>query len=279
MTLTAAPAAAPAADTPTAEPIPSATVTVTFTPTPASTPTPQGCQEYQGTDEDLDAPLPNGAVLQARVHLPPCYRSDDAPYPLLIMLHGQGSTLDQWPTLGFSSAADTQALRADGLPFIVVYVTEKYMYADPFETTFSEDIVSHLIPALEEHYNLCNQSSCRAIGGLSRGASWAALLAIDHPEMFSIAGMHSIAPFFGLQPRLRKAIAAKLLKETSWYFDTGQADQYRASAREFEQFYEAAGLSHEWHLAPGGHTDAYWAAHVAEYAAWYAKQFAVRREK
>jgi len=46
-----------------------------------------------------------------------------------------------------------------------------------------------------------------------------------------------------------------------------------AKARKAESLFNDHGLSHEWHLYSGAHTEEYWHAHVQEYIAWYAAQW------
>jgi hypothetical protein len=38
-----------------------------------------------------------------------------------------------------------------------------------------------------------------------------------------------------------------------------------------ESEFNEAGLTHEWHLYSGAHTEEYWSAHVEEYIQWYAE--------
>jgi hypothetical protein len=51
--------------------------------------------------------------------------------------------------------------------------------------------------------------------------------------------------------------------------DIGDNDQEYEMAQHVETQFTDFGLSHEWHLYTGAHTEEYWSAHVEEYIKWY----------
>lgn len=256
----------PPAATPSVSPLPS-------TPAlPSATPTPAGCHAQHGSDLDQQLELENGQTLAYRVHLPPCFSASGPALPLLVLLHGQSYDETQWERLGFSAAADALVGAGKNEPYVIVYPRERDTYADPFQSTYGEQLLTGLFPALEKDYNICSGRRCRAIGGLSRGASWAALLAINHPEEFAWVGGHSMAPFIGLEQLLRRSTAGKRLETLTWYLDTGHGDAYRKPLVSFEQTLTELNLPHEWHLNRGMHDETYWAGQVAAYAAWYGEK-------
>jgi enterochelin esterase-like enzyme len=51
--------------------------------------------------------------------------------------------------------------------------------------------------------------------------------------------------------------------------DIGDNDQEYEMAGQVEAQFTDFGLSHEWHLYTGAHTEEYWSAHVEEYLRWY----------
>jgi esterase/lipase superfamily enzyme len=55
--------------------------------------------------------------------------------------------------------------------------------------------------------------------------------------------------------------------------DIGDNDPEFAMALSVESIFTNKGISHEWHLYGGAHTEEYWRAHVAEYIGWYASQW------
>jgi S-formylglutathione hydrolase FrmB len=130
----------------------------------------------------------------------------------------------------------------------------------------------------------------RLIEGISMGGYGALLIAFKHPELFTAVAAHSAALFdelpqaptdptdrrggyryqlatklFGTPPDpayfqannplyLAKA-SADQIKHLKIYFDVGEQDRYGFDAgnRQLDAILTAAGVKHEYHLAPGGH--------------------------
>jgi S-formylglutathione hydrolase FrmB len=55
--------------------------------------------------------------------------------------------------------------------------------------------------------------------------------------------------------------------------DIGDDDQELIMAQRVESQFNDLGISHEWRLYGGAHTEKYWGAHVEEYMRWYAEQW------
>jgi len=85
--------------------------------------------------------------------------------------------------------------------------------------------------------------------GIWQEYSWADSLA--HVRDFAL-GLISL----GLQPGDRVCII-------------GDNDPELTMARLVENQFNDFGLTHEWHLYTGAHTEEYWSAHVEEYLRWY----------
>lgn len=263
-------------------PAPTALVAVqTSTPTsapPVPTPTmplPTPCGESSGKTVSLAvvSSAMSGA-LQARVHLPPCYDpTGKHRYPVLYLLHGQGSTSDQWERLGFFTAADSHTL-SGGQPFIIVLPGEENTSDNPFESPFGTALTTAMVPQMDADYPTCTLRNCRAIGGLSRGASWAVYLGLKNWGQFSIIGAHSFPPFYSLDlelPGLLRSIAPG--QAPRMYLDIGCDDPYRAPAAAFEVLLNQGSIPHEWYLNAGSHDEAYWSKHIDSYVEWYSAQF------
>ncbi|HSV86039.1 MAG TPA: alpha/beta hydrolase-fold protein, partial [Levilinea sp.] len=128
-----------------------------------------------------------------------------------------------------------------------------------------------LLPWIETNYAACPQRDCRAIGGLSRGAVWAMMVALEYPLLFSAAGGHSL-PNAVFSPHYLNLLweAIPESKPMRLYVDIGEFDRYRQGAEEFQQRLEFLQIPHEWHLNPGTHNHEYWMAHLEDYLRWYA---------
>ncbi len=244
----------------------------TADPTGAPTAAPPACRETAGKVERLH--IPSAALtkgLDFGLYTPPCFDPHAQPaYPLLVMLHGQSFTDDQWPRLGLTAAADRLIAAGEIAPLVMVFPYEEYSLQDPGQSGFGRAIADDLLPWLEAHYPVCTARSCRAVGGLSRGAAWAVRLGFDFGRKFGAVGAHSLPPFQGDFNRMR--IWVKALRPAdlpALALDMGENDLYRPETARFEALLTELSVPHAWRLSPGQHDEAYWSAHVEDYLRWY----------
>jgi enterochelin esterase-like enzyme len=242
------------------------------TATPTQIPTSVGCIEEKGqvVFNELESEfMPKPLVV--RLYLPPCFdQGAQDNYPLIVLLHGQSFNDDQWDRLGVIEMADKLIMAGDSPPFIIAMPREEYYLQDPAETGFGEAIIYTLVPWLETNYAVCAERSCKAIGGISRGAAWAVRLGYIHWDMFGAIGGHSFPPFkndiFNLPYWLKAFPAAE---RPALYLDIGIHDPYLRPNIDFHEKFIEYNVPHEWHLNVGGHEEIYWQEHVAEYMRWY----------
>ncbi len=210
--------------------------------------------------------------LQFRIFIPPCYQEQkQRNFPVLYLIHGQTFNDDQWDRLGADEAA--QQLIADGeaSPFLIVMPFD-LSYAQPSIDPFAEAFINELVPFIDATFRTIDEAEYRAIGGLSRGASWAIHFALRYPEIFSAVGGHSPPIFREDAPLVRKwleEIPPELMPRI--WLDIGEKDQVAIldSAIWFEGLLSEQNIPHEWHLFPGNHNEAYWSSHVELYLRWY----------
>lgn len=286
--------AACAAPTPVAQPAaiasPAVLVTATLTPTslPSATPlpptvtpvpvtpSPTPCAEMHGSiiDDMVDAPLLR-FPLRVRVYTPPCFDSSgNTRYPVLYLLHGQSYTNLHWDELGADESADDLIISGQVSPFLIMMPEEEQDLINANTSPYGKALIESLIPWVDASYPTCTEASCRAIGGISRGAGWAVHLALRNADIFGAAGAHSLAAFYGEAFRLPSTLAT--IPEGSvprFYLDAGEHDRYLFSAVEFEAALDQAGVAHDWYLFQGLHDNDYWAAHMQGYIRWYAEFF------
>lgn len=261
----------PSGVTPTGRP--ETTPTPTPKPTVKPSPTPRlGCEASSGSivnelvdEEGFAKPM------EVNVYLPPCY-SENHPggYPTLYLIHGQSFTNDQWIRLGVPQTAD--ALFIDGMlkPFMVVMPREEYYLEDWFQSKFGENLANGLVTRIDRQYNTCQTRDCRAIGGLSRGATWSVVIGLTYWQKFGTIGAHSLpeSPFAEAITRdMFKAMAVEGYPRL--YVDIGRDDGLRSGAQNFIAYLEKYDIPHEWHINQGGHNEEYWQAHVRDYLLWY----------
>jgi enterochelin esterase-like enzyme len=217
-----------------------------------------------------------------RVYLPPCYGDDGRRYPTLYLLGGNVHDESIWDSLGVDEAASA-AILAGAIPPLLIVMPDG---GDPANTTsggpysYEAVILQDLIPFVEREYCAWGEAAGRAIGGLSRGGYWALEIAFRYPALFASAGGHSPA-FLDLYagPALdpQSTGLTNDLGALRIYLDIGANDYLLPNVLRLHEGMVAAGRPHMWLLNEGGHEEAYWSAHLAEYLAWYAAPWPMER--
>ena len=209
--------------------------------------------------------------LEFSIYFPPCYDAGaHQAYPLIYLLHGQKQNDGLWKRLGIGEAADAIIRSGVVKPFLVVMPYEQYHSGFINTNSFPRALLEELLPWVETNLPTCERCDCRAIGGISRGASWAIRLALTEWEFFSAVGAHSLPTFNGDLERLPDWLEEIPRDEVpSIYIDIGSSDPAVKKASHFEQVLNEKGIPHEWHLNEGRHTEKYWCNQIAEYLRWY----------
>ena len=229
-----------------------------------------------GSVNDIAVPtqhLPQREI-RALVYLPPCYDARANPgYPLVVLLHGQGYTPQQWLEMNLPRRADALIATGDAAPFVVLMPYEPLPALPPSQTGFDEAFLQDLLPWMRTRYALRDEREFWAVGGISRGGAWAIHFGLGQWQRFGAIGGHSPAVFWsdGLQiPRWLEAIP-----EDQWpriYLDIGDKDrgEIMRAVWDFETLLTDMGVPHQWRLNVGRHEQAYWDAHLEDYLRWYA---------
>ncbi len=290
LTLTSSPTATPTptilppTPTPTSTPSPSPTPTMV---SPPSTPTPTSpltaadvCADEEGEVLRGTFYSPTlGRSMRYRVYLPPCYDEANRLFPVLYIFHGMGYTDSQWDVLGLDEAVDAGVRSGRLSPFIIVMPNAGSIAntTDGGPGSFETVVVEELMPFIADNFCTWETRRARAIGGLSRGGFWALEIALRHPTLFARVGAHSPGLFWdnaipAYNP-LYLASDAPGIERVQVYIDVGRSDWLRSGAQTMDRLLEERGIAHQFLLRPGEHSDAYWASHVAEYAAFYAQDW------
>jgi enterochelin esterase-like enzyme len=141
------------------------------------------------------------------------------------------------------------------------------------------DLVAHV----DATYPTAAERGQRAIGGLSMGAHGALQIALNHPDVFSIAGAHSPSirtyerspDFFGdpawfarFDPVTLARTAGTARRLVTW-LDVGDEDGWRGGVERLRLALLDQGAPLEFHVLPGEHESAYWAEYLPEYLRFY----------
>ncbi|PJF22578.1 MAG: hypothetical protein CUN56_05255, partial [Phototrophicales bacterium] len=210
-----------------------------------------------------------------RVYLPPCYDSEGTPYPVIYLMHGSNRDHTQWTErLGIHEALN-RGITSGAFPPVIVVMPYGGWIANEnrFEgnATWSNIFLTELMPTIETRYHTNEQ---RALGGISRGGFWAFNIAFRFPELFTAVGGHS--PFFdpGHYPAaynpLNLAESAPNIDRLRIALDRGADDYAWYGIDLMDEALTRRGIAHTYTVYPDGeHEDAYWAAHVMDYLAFY----------
>jgi enterochelin esterase-like enzyme len=253
----------------TAAPAPSPTATFTPSPTVIPTSTPLGCLREPGRliPGEIVATKPPQDFL---IYVPRCYEQETGSrYPVLYLLHGQGSQDDQWVKLGVVAAIDSLILSGEAPPIIIVFPDDRYWNLPP-GVGFGDRLVHEIIPFVDQNYRTLADREHRLLGGLSRGAGWVVHLTLTRYDLFGTVGFHSPVIFNDDAAVLSRLVDA--VPSHAWprmWIDAGDRDGDLGTTRSFEALLTDRGVPHEWHVYSGDHTDAYWQAHVNQYLRWY----------
>lgn len=217
-------------------------------------------------------PLP----LEYRVYLPPCYRQNpERRYPLLILIHGQSFTDDQWDRLGVDETMDRLILSDDLPPFIVLMPRDRYG-GESTENNFARVVVDQLLPVIDDTYRTLPERTYRAVGGLSRGAGWSVHIGMAYWQEFSRIGAHSPAIFYSDAQQMRTWLDTIPKDQIPQVLvDIGERDRPEIldSAYWFADLLDEKGVAHEWYLFSGFHNEEYWSSHLEQYLKWYAQNW------
>jgi len=211
-----------------------------------------------------------------RVYAPPCYEANpEERYPVLYLIHGQGYLDDQWDRIGADEAANELIGSGQTAPFIIVMPYDHYSLR-PSVGFFDDAFLGELVPWIDENYRTITDREHRAIGGLSRGASWAIHFVLTEPDLFGAMGGHSPPVFIEEAKKVIEWLdAIPPSQMPRFWLDIGDRDtkNIMQSAEFLEELLSERDIPHEWHVYPGDHNEEYWSAHVEEYLRWYAAEW------
>jgi S-formylglutathione hydrolase FrmB len=206
--------------------------------------------------------------------------------PVVLLLHGAYSS--HWAWFGKGGAHRTaRRLAASGItrPMVLACASDGLWrgssgYVDQacgaFETWIVRDVVATVCGLLD----LRPETSPLFIAGLSMGGFGALRLGAKHAGSFAGISAHSavtrtedVAAFLG--ETAATSLALEELDVLGWMerrradlppirFDCGTGDHLLASNRWLHKALAAAGIPHTYAEFEGGHTWAYWAAHIED---------------
>jgi S-formylglutathione hydrolase FrmB len=179
-----------------------------------------------------------------------------------------------------------------------------YINSKDGKVRYEDFLLQEFFPFIEKRYRAAPGRANRAISGVSMGGYGALHLAFRHPELFSAVSAHSAALIeklpsflgapqsprsrvlggvFGIPPDIAfwNANSPLVLARSAnlsglkIYFDCGDQDDYGfdAGAVALDKLLNTRKVAHEFHLYPGRHDPAYFAAHIPASLQFHANLF------
>ncbi len=207
----------------------------------------------------------------------------EGPFPVLYLLHGLSDDYTIW-----HRRTSIERYAAE-LPLIIVMPDgHRSFYCNdprPGGCAYEDHIVADVVGFVDRTFRTIPDRRGRAIGGLSMGGYGAMMLALRHPDVFSVVASHSSAFFFAhqaLPERDQVNTFADVLPAGKYdcfaltekhkrsgprlaiRFDCGTEDFLLAANRGFHAHLQALGIVHEYAEFPGVHNWDYWDEHVRQ---------------
>ncbi|WP_328471191.1 alpha/beta hydrolase-fold protein [Actinoplanes sp. NBC_00393] len=233
-----------------------------------------------------------GRRAQFNVYLPASYtRTNAKRYPVVYMLNGVNGSNIEWEARDIDSVLD-KLIKDNGLAEMIVVFPDggSGWYVDTAAGNYRTMIVDEIVPLVDRAYRTIADRDHRGISGISMGGQGAFTLGLGNPAVFSSIASHmgalSLPPLAGtpaeqaanagLRPlTMVAAMPAADLNRHRYYFDGGDADEYRfgAAAQQMSTALATKGVRHDYQLGPGRHDDAYWMPKLDRSFGLHSEQF------
>ncbi len=237
-------------------------------------------------------------------------------YPVLYLLHGLGQNEQTlFDTGGWTLIEDLRRQHKIGDFLIVAPEGRRSFYINSADGSvrYSDFFLQEFIPHIEHTYRVRTGRSGRAITGISMGGYGALRFAFAHPDLFAAVSAQSAALITQTPKeldaaeksgaplgRLLGAAFGQPVRVAHWnqnsvfalaranppglmrlaiYFNCGQSDDYgfEDGAAALHRQLQAAGVKHEYHLYPGGHSLTYFLSHMEEVMQFHSRVFAEQK--
>ena len=173
--------------------------------------------------ENIEITMPDSTLRKVRVALPDDYRESDEIYNVLYMFDGQNLFDEEDSFAGeiwnVHNALDTLVKEKKIRPMVIIGIDNggesrldeygPWPFKDEFYSSrgegdlFAEYFVQTLLPLMEEKYRVSREKNGRFIAGSSMGALITAYVVTKFKDVFSSAGIFSLASWVSEKPFLQ----------------------------------------------------------------------------
>jgi S-formylglutathione hydrolase FrmB len=251
-----------------------------------------------------------GRAVPYCILLPPGYDEQKAQrYPILYFFHGLGDNEQMFlHSGGWNLIEDLWEQHKLGNFLIVTPAAEASFYINSLDgrQRYEDFFLREFMRIIERRYRIEPGRAARGVAGFSMGGYGALRMAFLHPDLFGSVSAHSAAlienlPAISLaegaqSPRMRlfASVFGSPLDRAFWdrnnpleiartaklsglkiYFDCGSEDDFGfyAGSSALDKTLTSRHIPHEFHIYPGGHDWAYFAAHLPESLEFEARAF------
>jgi len=211
-----------------------------------------------------------GKKTSMNIILPP----GKGPFPVMYLLHGLSDDHTTW-----SRRTSIERYVINRNMMVVMPDGSRSFYCNdlrPAGLAYEDHIVKDVVGFVDTAFRTIAHPKARAIAGVSMGGYGAFMLAMRHPDIFSVACSHSGVMEFTHQARPDSAgipaiactlpqdgrydlfkLAQKLARSRqrpALYFDCGKADGFLKDNRAFCSWLKKLGFKHEYHEYAGNHS-------------------------
>ena len=213
------------------------------------------------------------------IYTPPGYnpRSNNK-YPVLYLLHGVGDTENGWIEIGVANLIADNLLAAGKMkPLIIVMPLGHASFPgsvnsaggfNQTSTAFEKDLLSDVIPYVENNYNASSNTKDRAIGGLSMGGRQTLNIGLGHLDKFS----HILAYSSAVRNPERDSVILRFLSDPAkinkalrvFWIGCGREDGLFAGNQSLSDMLKQKGITHTFFPTGGAHTWTNWRLYLYE---------------
>lgn len=217
-----------------------------------------------------------GTTRTMRVWTPAGYEKGKDKLPVLYLIHGGGDTDTSWPTAG-AAGNILDNLLADGKmkPMIVVMPNGTVQGPNIHDEVpiFARDMMTDIIPYIENNYRVLTDKNNRAVAGLSMGGMETLEVSLHNVDKFAYVWVLSSSfnpnkKDLSEEAALLKTIAPDIKKNWKEFVFTqgGPTDIAYNNGKNTRKVFDEAGISYEYMDVEGGHSWIAWRQNLYDLA-------------
>jgi enterochelin esterase family protein len=217
-----------------------------------------------------------GTTRRVFVYTPPNYERSSAKLPVLYLLHGGDGDETVWTQFGRANLILDNLIAERKVAPMIVVMPSAYAYpwhvgapAEKQRADFEKDLLSDLIPFVQNNYRAAADRDQRALAGLSMGGGLTLAIGPRHLDVFSRLAVFSGGA--GQNPSQTMADVGTNAKNVNsqlklFWIGVGTEDGAMAGAKRTSDFLNSVGIKHTYKTTPGAHTWIVWRKYLNEVA-------------